>query len=90
MFKPLDLLVRIMSIPSIAWSASGSILAARHRIAETLAREGDDSVFTQHVFDGLFDRIEGQCRSRWVEGFACAVPDPATQADEDDEEARAA
>jgi hypothetical protein len=69
MIKPLDLFVRVTALPHLAWSASGAILEARRRIAEVMSGDPESSPFAAHMFDGLFDRIEEQCRSRWFDVF---------------------
>jgi hypothetical protein len=68
----LDLFVRVAAMPRLAWSASGAILDVRHRIADALAGDPENSALAGRLFDGLFDRIETQCRSRSLDGFACA------------------
>jgi hypothetical protein len=81
MIKPLDLLVRVGAIPHVAWSMSGSVLGVRRRISEAIKRDAD-SWLVKRMLDGLFDRVEGQCRVRWVDGFGfvCEPDGDASQA----------
>jgi hypothetical protein len=78
MIKPLDVLVRVAAIPHIAWSASGSILAARRRFAEALVRNPEDSALAQRMLEGLFERLEGQCQTRWTDGLGYVTSDKDT------------
>ena len=61
MIKPLDLFIRAVALPQIAFTASAAILETRRRIATPLAGR---------MFDGLFDRVEEQCRSKWADVFS--------------------
>lgn len=73
MIRPLDLLVRVVALPRIAWSASGAILDVRHRLADAFSGDSD---FAHYMYDGLFDRIEAQCRARWCDTFPSADGEP--------------
>jgi hypothetical protein len=75
MLKPLALLVRISALPHLAWSASGAIFEAPRRLAEALAADPQRPGFARDMFDGFFDHLEEQCRSRWCEGFGLAASD---------------
>ena len=82
MTRPLDLLVRVMALPRIAWAASGSIFEARRRFADAVFGDPISNAHAGRMYDGFFDRVEEQCRSRWCEVFGSLSPDDATKGKE--------
>ena len=65
MLRPFDLLARATAIPAIVWSVSAALLdVGRRAIDDPLS-----TPFTRDMFDGFFEQIERQCRSRWAGAF---------------------
>jgi hypothetical protein len=85
MIKPLDVLVRVAALPHLAWGTSGAILEARRRLTDAFFGDPSSNEFAGRMYDGFFDRVEEQCRSRWRDVFAAI-----SQGDDEDDESRAA
>lgn len=82
MTSPLDLFVRVSALPRIAWAASGSIFEARRRFADAVFGDPISNEHAGRMYDGFFDRVEEQCRTRWCEVFGNPSTGDATEPDE--------
>lgn len=69
MTRPLDLLVRVVALPRIAWAASGSIIEARRRFTDAVFGDPTSNKHAGRIYAGFFDRVEEQCRTRWCDVF---------------------